>query len=542
MVIYGKETFLYNCLCIKRYKTSFFVIKTNICCIIILILLNYKRLKTQEEIIMKKKIVALILSIFLVSAFLPSLHAFAADESLEKIKSKGTLVVGTSADFPPYEFHATIDGKDQIVGMDISIAEKIAKDLGVKLEVQDIGFDSLLPALEVGKVDIIVAGMSASNERKESVDFSDVYYMGGQNLVVRSSDDEVYTSKEDLFNKKIGVQTGSIQESIAKEQMLDSSIMSLSKITDLILALKTNKIETIIMEKPSAMAYVTNDKDLATFDGGFKLEEDEQGAAVAVKKGSNNFVAAINQSISMIRENNLTEDYLKEAGQILKESQGQQNQEESKPKTMINYWSYFAKGTGYTILISVLSVFFGTILGVILSLMRMSDKKMISLPATAYVEFVRGTPMMIQVMFIYFAVGYLINIPALASGIIAVSLNSGAYICEIIRSGLNSVSKGQSEAARSLGMSKKTAMRYILFPQALKNIWPALGNEFITVIKESSIVSIIGVSDLIFQTKIVTSLSYRGIVPLAVTMVIYFILTFSLTKLLNHYERKMNHD
>lgn len=491
---------------------------------------------------MKRKIMSIVLSIILISTFLPKIQVLAADNSLKKVKSKETLVVGTSADFPPYEFHATLDGQDEIVGMDISIAEKIAEDLGVKLEIQDIGFDSLLPALEVGKVDIIISGMSASDERKESVDFSEVYYIGGQNIVVRPSDNEIYTSKDDLYQKKIGVQTGSIQESLAKEQMPDSSILSLSKITDLILALKTNKIEAIIMEKPSAMAYVANDNGLATFDGGFELQEDEQGAAVAVKKGSASLVTAINQSISTIKENNLTEDYLKEAGELLKESQGQDGQEDSKPKTIINYWSYFAKGTGYTILISVLSVFFGSILGVILSLMRLSERKLIRLPATAYVEFVRGTPMMIQVMFIYFAVGYLINIPALASGIIAVSLNSGAYISEIIRSGLNSVNKGQTEAARSLGMSKKTAMRYIVFPQALKNIWPALGNEFITIIKESSIVSIIGVGDLIFQTKIVTSLSYRGIAPLAVTMVIYFILTFSLTKLLNHYERKMNHD
>ncbi|WP_034550318.1 ABC transporter substrate-binding protein/permease [Carnobacterium funditum] len=491
---------------------------------------------------MKKKIMAIVLSLILMSALLPSLHVLATDKSLEKIKSKNSLVVGTSADFPPYEFHANLDGKDEIVGMDISIAKKIAKDLGVELKVRDIGFESLLPALEVGKVDIIISGMSASNERKESVDFSEVYYIGGQSLVVRPSDNKIYASKEDLYEKKIGVQTGSIQESLAKEQMAESSIMSLSKMTDLILALKTNKIEAIIMEKPSAMAYVANDDGLATFDGGFELEEDEQGAAVAVKKGSENLVASINQSIAIIKENNLTKDYLKEAGELLKESRGQQSQEGSKSKTMVNYWSYFAKGTGYTILISVLSVFFGTILGVILSLMRMSDNKFISIPATAYVEFVRGTPLLIQVMFIYFAVGYLINIPALASGIIAVSLNSGAYICEIIRSGLNSVSKGQTEAARSLGMSKKTAMRYIIFPQGLKNIWPALGNEFITVIKESSIVSIIGVGDLIFQTKIVTSLSYRGIAPLAVTMVIYFILTFSLTKCLNHYERKMDYD
>ncbi|MDT1938661.1 amino acid ABC transporter permease [Carnobacterium divergens] len=209
---------------------------------------------------------------------------------------------------------------------------------------------------------------------------------------------------------------------------------------------------------------------------------------------------------------------------------------------MFSFWEYFAKGTGYTVFIAFISVILGIIIGASLALMRLSQNKLIRIIATAYVEFVRGTPMMIQVMFIYFALGVIVNIPALLAGIIAVSLNSGAYICEIIRSGLNSVSKGQMEAARSLGLGKRDAMRYIIFPQALKNIWPALGNEFITVIKESSIVSIIGVGDLIYQTNVVTAVTYRAVAPLAITMVIYFILTYSLTKLLNYYEGKMNHD
>lgn len=493
---------------------------------------------------MKKKSFYLILLslITVLGLFIPVETVSAADTALKDIQEKGTLVIGTSADFPPYEFHSTVDGKDTIVGMDISIAQKIADDLGVELKIEDIGFDSLLPALESEKVDLVISGMSPTDERKKSVDFSDVYYTGGQNIVVRESDKAIYTGAEDLKGMKVGVQTGSLQETIAKEQMPDSELLSLSKITDLILALKTNKIEAILMEKPSAEAYIGNDDQLVTFDGGFLLEEGEQGSAIAFKKDTQSLVSAVNTSLIEISEDDLISDYLEEAGTHLQATQQGTSDEGESNNSIFNYWQYFLRGTGYTILISVVSVFFGSILGIGLSFMRMSKNKIVHFIATAYVEFVRGTPMMIQVMFIYFAVGYLINIPALASGIIAVSLNSAAYICEIIRSGLNSVPKGQAEAARSLGMSKKISMRQIIFPQALKNIWPALGNEFITVIKESSIVSIIGVSDLIFQTKVVTSVSYRGIAPLVVTMVIYFILTFSLTKLLNHYEGKMNHD
>ena len=132
--------------------------------------------------------------------------------------------------------------------------------------------------------------------------------------------------------------------------------------------------------------------------------------------------------------------------------------------------------------------------------------------------------------------------PALLAGIIAVALNSAAYVAEIIRGGINSLDKGQKEAAQSIGLNKVDTMRFVILPQAFKNIWPSLGNEFISVVKESSIVSIIGVSDLIYQLNVVRADTYRAVAPIVVVMVIYFLMTFTLTRLLNHFERKMNHD
>ncbi len=459
----------------------------------------------------------------------------AEDASLQAIQDKGVLVIGTSADFPPYEFHTTIDGKDTIVGMDIFIAQKIAEDLGVTLAIEDMDFDSLLPALESNKVDMVIAGMSSTPERQKSVDFSDVYYNSGHNLVVRKADEQIYTTKESLDGKKIGVQAGSLQEELAA-QIPNADLLKLSNLNDLLLSLKTNKVEAIVMERPNAEAYVNPDEQLITFSGEFEIDEDIEGSAIAMRKGSDSLKEAVNVSLQEIKEKDLVQEYLAKAGEYLDETT------DEDVSFLAQFGPLFLNGAITTVGISLISVFFGAILGVLLALMRLSDSLFLKGIATAYVEFVRGTPMLIQVMFIYFAVGYVINIPALASGIVAVSLNSAAYISEIIRSGLNSVPVGQTEAARSLGMNKTTALRYVIFPQALKNIWPALGNEFITIIKESSIVSIIGVSELIFQTKVVTSISYRGILPLFVTMIIYFILTFSLTKLLNYYEGKMQYD
>ena len=208
---------------------------------------------------------------------------------------------------------------------------------------------------------------------------------------------------------------------------------------------------------------------------------------------------------------------------------------------MVHYWTYFAKGIEYTLLISAISVIFGVLLGTILALMRFSKSKVLKAISVAYVEFVRGTPLMVQVMFVYFGVGIIVNLPALLSGIIAVSLNSGAYVEEIIRGGINSVDKGQTEASASLGLAKGDTMRFIILPQALKNIWPALGNEFVSLVKESSIVSIIGVTDLIYQLNIVRADTYRGVMPVFVAMCIYFVMTFILTRILNYFEGRMKH-
>ncbi|SFC60628.1 polar amino acid transport system substrate-binding protein [Alkalibacterium subtropicum] len=489
---------------------------------------------------MKKGIQGILLMILLWTGLFVSSDVVSAEDgsALKRVQDEGVLVVGTSADFPPFEFYAEVDGERQVVGMDMMIAQKIADDLGVELEIQDIGFDSLLPALEARNVDIVIAGMTPTAERRKSVDFSEIYFKTFQNIMVRAEDEEVYTSLESLKGLPIGVQSGSLQEGLA-EQIEDAELMSLTNLSDLLLALKTNRIEAMVMQGPNAEAHAGNDEDLHTFVGAFEMEDDDAGSAVAFRQGEDSLVAAVNESLAEIAEQNLTDEYLAVAGEYMAQSEDSEAEESG---FAANYWDYFWDGTSITLLISAVSVLVGLILGFILALMRLSKSLVLKGLATAYVEFVRGTPLLIQVMFIYFASGLVVNLPALAAGIIAVSLNSGAYIAEIIRGGINSVNKGQEEAARSLGMSKKEAMRHIIFPQAVKNIWPALGNEFITIIKESSIVSVIGVGELIFQTRVVRSISFQGILPLFVAMLIYFALTFTLTKLLNFYEGRMNHD
>ncbi|WP_397386739.1 amino acid ABC transporter permease [Paenibacillus sp. MMS20-IR301] len=207
------------------------------------------------------------------------------------------------------------------------------------------------------------------------------------------------------------------------------------------------------------------------------------------------------------------------------------------------YRNFFFSGLKYTLLLAVLGVFFGFLLGIVVSLLRMSKWWILRFIATAWVEFLRGTPMLVQLFLIHYGLTSLgLEFTPIQSGAITLTINSSAYLAEIFRAGIQGVDRGQTEAARSLGMKQGMTMRYIVLPQALKNVLPAIGNEFITIIKESSIVSMIGVADLFFQAKSITTITYEGLTPYVIIALIYFVMTFTLSKLLGILERRLNTD
>lgn len=212
-----------------------------------------------------------------------------------------------------------------------------------------------------------------------------------------------------------------------------------------------------------------------------------------------------------------------------------------------NYSSYYLKGLLITISLSLISVILGSIFGLFLYLMKSSEIKSLKVFASCYLELVRGTPMLTQVFFIFFGLASIIDFKsfglsissfAYITGVIAVSLNSAAYVAEIIRSGINAIDKGQMEAAKSLGMKKSLAMEEVILPQATKNILPALANEFIAVIKETSIISTIGVTDIMYNVNLVSGSSYKALEPLILGSLLYFAITFTLTRLLKFVEGK----
>ena len=215
------------------------------------------------------------------------------------------------------------------------------------------------------------------------------------------------------------------------------------------------------------------------------------------------------------------------------------------------YYPYFLEGVKNTLIIAAMSVMLGVVFGTLMAIMRMCRIKPLKWIAIAYIEFVRGTPLMVQLMFIFYGlpmigiefpdVSWIPNFSRFMAGIVAMSINSCAYVAEVIRSGIQAVDDGQMEAARSIGFKYGESMRLVILPQAIRNILPALGNEFVTVIKESSIVSVIGISDLMYGTNGVIALTYRSLPCLAIAACMYFVLTFISSRLIAMLEKRMKH-
>ena len=211
------------------------------------------------------------------------------------------------------------------------------------------------------------------------------------------------------------------------------------------------------------------------------------------------------------------------------------------------YYGLMFEGARVTILISLIALVFGFVLGLLVCLMKMSKFKILRWPANAYVQILRGTPLFVQIFIIYFGLPQFgINFPDIGplssdfiTGAFALSINSSAYIAEIFRSGIQSVDNGQMEASRSLGLGYVDTMRYVIVPQAIKNVLPALGNEFITLVKESSIISVIGVQELMFKAGIVRTSIMKPFEPYIAVALMYLVITSALSWLVGLLEKKL---
>ena len=234
---------------------------------------------------------------------------------LETIQEKGKVVVGMSADYAPYEFHYIDEnGKDVIGGFDVDIANEIANELGVELVIQEMDFDALVAALPAGKIDLVISGMNPTEERAKVVDFSEIYYNSQHGILVRAEDVDKYKTFADLEGAKVGAQLGSTQEQIAKDEIPNADLQLLANVNNLILELKSGKVDAIVMEKPVAEMAVKTNPELAV--GKPTYEEESGGNAVGVAKGNEDLLAKVNKVIKELNETEKMDEYILKANEL----------------------------------------------------------------------------------------------------------------------------------------------------------------------------------------------------------------------------------
>ena len=452
---------------------------------------------------------------------------------------KDKLVLVTEAGFAPYEYY----DNGEIVGVDIDIAKVIANSLNMELEIKDVYFDSIISEVKTGKSDLGAAGISYTEERAKEVDFSVDYMVSRQVIIVKKN--SLINSPSELTNEKIAVQLGSVADSYVTDELPNTTIVREKKFLSAIQDLMDDKVDCVVMDEIPAKELMND--SLRILDE--PLVIDHYG--MIVKKGNSELLNKINEVITDLKETGRIDEFL-----LVHTGLKEKESEEISSIGIINkfYYSiiydgrykFILEGIKNTLLTAIGAVVLGIIIGVSIAIIRNIHEtngkfKILNYLAKTYVTVIRGTPSTLQLMIIYYVIFKSTNVNIVLVGILAFGINSGAYVAEIVRAGINSVPKGQKEAGYALGLHYKDIMKSIVIPSATKNILPALGNEFITLIKETSIGAYIGLVELTKASDIIASRTYDYFFPLIIIACIYLCITFVLSRIFDRLERKMNH-
>ena len=478
------------------------------------------------------------------------------------------IKVGMECGYAPFNWFQN-DAKNGAVkvdggycgGYDVEIAKVIAKKLNKNLVIVKTEWDALLgPAINSGKVDLVIAGMSATPERRQSLTFSKSYYESDLVVVVQKNGKYANAkSINDFAGAKITGQLNTLHYDVIDQMKGVQKQTAMESFPAMIVALNSGKIDGYISERPGAMAAQFSNPDLKfiSFDKntGFKYDTVEVNVAVGMKLGNTELEEQVNKI--------LDEDLTPKVRQEIMEK-AIQNQPGGNSRSFAGWviyfiqknWKKFVKGTLVTLFISITGTVVGFLIGLVVALFRHSESetdeqtqkykkyglKFINALSSIYIAVFRGTPMIVQSMVIYYGLSQVfnINLSPMVAALFIVSINTGAYMSEIIRGGIDSIDNGQFEAAKAIGMTNFQLMQSIIFPQMFRNILPMIGNELIVNIKDTSVLNVISVTELFFISNSVVGTYSRYYEVFIITSVIYFFLTFTLSLILKQIEKRID--
>lgn len=440
-------------------------------------------------------------------------------------------VIATDTTFAPFEFQ---DAQGKFVGIDMDLIREIAKDQGFTVDIKPLGFDAALQAVQANQVAGVIAGMSITEDRKKVFDFSDPYFESGVQMAVLATNNDV-KSYDDLRGKRVAVKNGTegakFADSIKAKYGFD--VVSFADSSSMFDEVRTGNSQAVFEDYP-VLAY-----GIAQGNGFKTVTPKEKGSSYgfAVNKGQNaellkKFNAGLQNLKASGRYNEIVNSYLGEAATTA---------DNSFFGLLKSTFPILLEGLKMTVFLTVVSIAIALVLGIIFGLFRVSRAIWLRAIGTTFVDIFRGTPLLVQAFFIYFgipsALGF--QMSALTAGVITLSLNAGAYMTEIVRGGILSVDKGQMEAARSLGIGYLPTMRKVILPQAIRTMIPSYINQFVITLKDTSILSVIGIAELTQTGRIIIARNFQSFNMWLIIGVIYFVVIMALTKLSDRVEKRM---
>lgn len=442
-----------------------------------------------------------------------------------------TYIIATDTTYAPFEF---VDENGEYVGIDIDLLAAIAEDQGFEYEIRALGFNAALQALEANQVDGVIAGMSKTAEREEAFDMSDAYYESGVQFAVLAN--STIESLEDLRGEQVAVKTGTRGAAVAE------SLQSEYGYTIVTFEDSVNMYEDVMVGNSAAVVedYPVMTYAIQTSGLNLRLIADQieiNETAFAVGKGLNEeLLTMFNQGLANLKASGEYDEIIDKYTSLTNTQQTRTIWSEFKtnaPALMQGLWT--------TLWVTFVSIVIAMLVGTLIGLMRVSHNKILSLIAGIYVDIMRGIPLIVLSFFIYFGIPQLtgIKFTAALAGIMTLSLNAAAYIGEIVRGGIQAIDRGQMEAARSLGLPYGKSMQKVILPQAFKLMVPSFINQFVITLKDTSILSVIGLVELTQQGKLIISRTFESGRMWLIVGIIYIVVITVLTKLSNRLEKEL---
>ncbi len=444
----------------------------------------------------------------------------------------------------------------KIIGFEVDFANALAKELGVKPKFVQNQWDGLIPGLQNKNYDIAMNGIEITENRKKAVNFSNPYYITFEQLVVNKDRDDIH-SLSDLVDKKAGALKGSLAERIL-EAKGGISVYSYEGEVPALTDMANGNLDAVLVDAPIAIYYAEPDPRFKLV--GQPIGEIEYG--IAIRKDDEDLLVKVNKAISRLANNGELRKIC-ERWNLWNYSMAlyfnDRNPSNINPDKFIyymnstqkteNFWDYiqryilflpqFGAGTVFTLIISILSMIVAIILGLLLALLKIYGPTLLSKLSVMFIELIRGTPLLIQLYFIYYGLPILgLGMPPLLAAIIGLGINYAAYEAENYRAGIFSVPLGQMEAALSLGMTRRQSLRYVILPQAVRLVIPPMTNDFISLLKDSSLVSIITIVELTKVYFRVASMYFDFVGTGIIVAAIYLFLGLPFVKLSKYVEKK----